>query len=99
MKSKLQRGLVWLIVSFVNLYFWAEYKTRNPRLWMDLQWKRLWAKFPILNSDLLHSSLTMLSFIVLILGSANNVQWLTFVGFIALAVTLVLGTVNLIYDL
>lgn len=99
MKTKSKEGMGWFFFQLLRVYFWINVRTLRPRLLMDLQWKRLWAKFPILGSDLLHSSLTMLAFIVLIIGTANNVLWLTIVGFIALSVTLLLGTVNLIYDL
>lgn len=98
MKSKLGMLAGTLIVGFVNGFFWLDIVTKPPRLWMNIQWQRLWAKFPVLRNDILHSSMTMLAFILLLVGSMNDVRWLTFAGFIALAITLTLGTVNIIYN-
>ena len=99
MKNKIKYALGWFVAQLLNVFFWVEWKTRTPRLWMDLQWKRLWAKYPSLGDDLLHSTIAMVAFVVLVIGSASDVQWLTLAGFTALAVSLVLGTVNIIYDL
>lgn len=99
MREKGKEGMGWFLFQLLRVYFWVNVRTLRPRLWMDLQWKRLWAKYPALGNDLLHTSVAMVAFVVLIIGSANEMQWVTLAGFIALAISLVLGTVNLIYDL
>ena len=98
MKNRLRMWAGSFITWLVQVYFWVYGVIKPLSLWMDIQWQRLWAKFPILRKDIFHSSMTMLAFILLLLGSMNDVRWLTFVGFIALSITLTLGTINIIYN-
>lgn len=90
----LGRFFFWAFETFLVFSVWF----RPYNLWMTLQWMRLWARFPILGKDLFHNALTMLSFVVLVVGAGSSIWWLTMIGLISLAITLVLGTVNIIYN-
>ena len=98
MKSKLQQFAGWLIQSLVLLYFRFDAETAPARRKIYLFLYKIWGKYPALKQDILHSSLTMITFTVLLVGSANDVRWLTAIGLFALAFSLVLGTLNIFYD-
>ncbi len=90
----LGRFFFWVFETYLRFSWWF----RPYNMWMELQWLRLWAKYPILGNDLLHNSVSMLAFVVLVVGSASNIWIMTVIGLVVMAISLVLGTVNILYN-